>query len=54
MYLQPFLWYSGEGIIGLSDKNKISTLFDQSSTYNETVYGIPSPLPLSSRNTLLL
>ena len=33
MYLQLYVWYSGGGAIGLSDKNEIYTLDDLNSTH---------------------
>ena len=50
MYLQSRVWYSGHGIIGLSDKNELCTLYDQNSTYNGAVF--ISPPPVSSLSTL--
>ena len=47
IYLQPCWLYSGGGIIDLSDKNEMCTLYDQNNTYNETVY-ISSRRPLFS------
>ena len=29
MYLQPCVWYSGQGIIGMNDKKEMCTLYNQ-------------------------
>ena len=47
MYLQPCVWYSEGGIVGLSDKNESCTLHEQKGIYNETVYISPFPSFLS-------
>ena len=48
MYLKPCVWNSRRGIIGLSDKNEMCTLYYQNSTYNEIVY-----IPLAAPSFLL-
>ena len=54
MYLKPHVWYSGGGLIGLNDKDKMCTLYDQNSTYNEMVYLYSHALSFPSQYLVLM